>query len=92
MAQAFSALTLQVAEKLAAADIAFGPSGEVYVADLIGLAVEHADGRALGRVKSVQNFGAGDLVEITSGLKAGERVATTNVTQLVDGVRIIAGT
>jgi RND family efflux transporter MFP subunit len=34
----------------------------------------------------------GDLVEITSGLKAGERVATTNVTQLVDGVRIIAGT
>ena len=29
-----------------------------------------------------------DLVEITSGLKTGERVATSNVTQLVDGARI----
>jgi RND family efflux transporter MFP subunit len=30
----------------------------------------------------------GDLVEITTGLEAGETVATSNVTQLVDGVRI----
>jgi multidrug efflux pump subunit AcrA (membrane-fusion protein) len=30
----------------------------------------------------------GDLVEITKGLKAGERVATTNVGQLADGIRI----
>ena len=30
----------------------------------------------------------GDLIEVTKGLKAGERVATTNVAQLVDGVRI----
>jgi len=29
----------------------------------------------------------GDLVEITKGLKAGERVATRNVAQLVDGTR-----
>jgi hypothetical protein len=29
-----------------------------------------------------------DLVEITTGLKAGERVATTNVTQLVDGALV----
>jgi membrane fusion protein, multidrug efflux system len=29
-----------------------------------------------------------DLVEITSGLKTGERVATSNVTQLVDGARV----
>jgi multidrug efflux pump subunit AcrA (membrane-fusion protein) len=28
------------------------------------------------------------LVEITSGLKNGERVATENVTQLVDGVKV----
>ena len=28
------------------------------------------------------------LVEITNGLKAGERVATTNVTKLSDGARI----
>lgn len=38
--------------------------GEVYVADLIGLRVIHADGRDLGVVKAVQNFGAGELVEI----------------------------
>lgn len=38
--------------------------GEVYVADLIGMEVVHADGRRLGRVKSAQNFGAGDLIEI----------------------------
>ena len=32
-----------------------------------------------------------DLVEIATGLKAGERVATTNVTQLVDGALVSAG-
>jgi len=31
-----------------------------------------------------------DLVEITSGLKAGEEVATTNLNQLVDGVAVSA--
>jgi membrane fusion protein, multidrug efflux system len=30
----------------------------------------------------------GDAIEITKGLKAGERVATANVTQLVDGVKV----
>jgi 16S rRNA processing protein RimM len=39
-------------------------AGEVYVADLIGLRVVHTDGRELGIVKAVQNFGAGELVEI----------------------------
>jgi 16S rRNA processing protein RimM len=37
---------------------------EFYLADLIGLAVETPAGEALGRVKSVQDFGAGDLLEI----------------------------
>jgi RND family efflux transporter MFP subunit len=32
----------------------------------------------------------GDDVEITSGLKAGENIATTNLTQLADGVRVAA--
>ncbi len=40
---------------------------EYYLADLIGLAVHSPDGRALGSVKSVQNFGAGDLLEIAPG-------------------------
>ena len=32
----------------------------------------------------------GDLIEITSGLKAGEKVATSNVSTLADGVRVSA--
>lgn len=38
--------------------------GEWYVADLIGLAAVDTGGTPLGRVKSVQNFGAGDVIEI----------------------------
>lgn len=41
--------------------------GEFYVADLIGARVVHVDGRELGVVKSVQNFGAGELLEIKPG-------------------------
>lgn len=37
---------------------------EFYLADLIGLAVETAAGQLLGKVKTVQDFGAGDLLEI----------------------------
>jgi 16S rRNA processing protein RimM len=38
--------------------------GEYYHADLVGLAVELADGRPFGRVRAVENFGAGDLLAI----------------------------
>jgi 16S rRNA processing protein RimM len=37
---------------------------EFYLADLIGLAAIDPDGAEIGRIKSVQNFGAGDLLEI----------------------------
>jgi 16S rRNA processing protein RimM len=37
---------------------------EFYLADLIGLAAVAPDGSALGKVRSVQDFGAGDLLEI----------------------------
>jgi 16S rRNA processing protein RimM len=37
---------------------------EFYHADLIGLAVETPEGAGLGKVKSVQNFGAGDMLEL----------------------------
>ncbi len=37
---------------------------EFYVADLIGLSVVSADGETLGHVRSVRDFGAGDLLEI----------------------------
>ena len=37
---------------------------EYYLADLIGLAAVTPAGEGLGRIRSVQNFGAGDLLEI----------------------------
>ena len=37
---------------------------EFYLADLIDLAAVDPDGAEIGRIKSVQNFGAGDLLEI----------------------------
>ena len=38
--------------------------GEYYHADLIGLAAVSDTGQALGRVVAVENFGAGDILEI----------------------------
>ena len=47
------------------------PDDEYYHADLIGLEVYDTGGTLLGRVKDVQNHGAGDLLEIHGpGLKA----------------------
>ncbi|MGH7024844.1 MAG: ribosome maturation factor RimM [Caulobacteraceae bacterium] len=40
---------------------------EFYLADLIGLVARAPDGAPLGKVKSVANFGAGDLLEIDPG-------------------------
>ena len=40
--------------------------GEYYHADLIGLAVFDGDGAALGTVVAVENYGAGDLLEVES--------------------------
>ncbi|MCX5579868.1 ribosome maturation factor RimM [Kaistia terrae] len=37
---------------------------DFYHADLIDIALELADGSAYGKIVSVQNFGAGDLIEI----------------------------
>ncbi len=38
---------------------------EFYLADLIGLSVHTPEGETLGAIKSVQDFGAGDILEIT---------------------------
>ena len=40
---------------------------EFYLADLIGLRVDSPTGEALGSVKAVHNFGAGDVLEIDPG-------------------------
>ena len=58
-------------------------TGRVYVVSPTGSAEERI-------VTTGQTVG--DLIEITSGVKAGDAVATSNVAQLADGVRIIAGT
>lgn len=49
--------------------------GEYYHADLIGLAAVDADGRRIGEIVAVQNYGAGDLLEI--------RLAGSRQTELV---------
>jgi 16S rRNA processing protein RimM len=41
--------------------------GEYYHSDLIGLACVASDGSEIGRVQSVENYGAGDLIEIDLG-------------------------
>lgn len=40
---------------------------EFYHADLIGLSVELFDGTVIGTVKAVDDFGAGDLLDVTLG-------------------------
>jgi 16S rRNA processing protein RimM len=40
---------------------------EFYYADLIGLAVETPEGVRLGKLKAVQNFKAGDMLEVDPG-------------------------
>jgi 16S rRNA processing protein RimM len=52
--------------ELFVARAALPPAGEeeFYHADLIGLAAADGEGRVLGTVKAVHNFGAGDVIEI----------------------------
>jgi 16S rRNA processing protein RimM len=59
---------------------------EFYLTDLIGLQVETADGTVLGKVKAVQNFGAGDILEIGGGAgrKGGYLPFTREVVPVVD--------
>lgn len=46
------------------ADLPEPEEDEFYLADLIGLSAETPAGEKLGKVKSVQDFGAGDILEI----------------------------
>ena len=52
--------------RLYAERAAFPAAGrnEFYLADLVGLSVETKDGRTLGRVRTISNFGAGDLIDL----------------------------
>jgi len=63
---------------------------EFYVTDLIGLKVETAEGEALGLVKAVQDFGAGDLLEIAP-LEGGATWYLPFTREAVPEVRIADG-
>jgi len=53
--------------------------GEFYHADLIGLSAVGPDGKPIGQVVAVQNYGAGDLLEIRlAGSRRTELVAFTD--------------
>lgn len=47
--------------------------GEYYHADLIGLACETPDGEPLGMIVAVENFGAGDIIEIEKPAEDGKK-------------------
>lgn len=65
---------------------------EFYYSDLVGLAVEDADGRSLGTVKGVYNFGAGEVLEFAGEGGRPEMVSFTESTVPVvdlEGGRIV---
>jgi 16S rRNA processing protein RimM len=64
--------------------------GEYYHADLIGLPCETSEGEPVGTVVAVENFGAGDIIEIEqSGGRRAMVPFKEGVADLIDGkVRI----
>ena len=64
--------------------------GEYYHADLVGLQCRSAEGEVLGKVVAVENFGAGDILEIEH--RDGRRVMApfrTGIADLADGAIVI---
>jgi 16S rRNA processing protein RimM len=66
-----------------------GEPEEFYVADLVGLGADRPDGTRLGRVAAVDNYGAGDVVEIA--LEDGGSLAVPFTRQVVPVVDIAGG-
>lgn len=48
-----------------------GDEDDFYHTDLIGLAVRDGTGATIGKVAAVQNFGGGDLLDLTLGARKG---------------------
>jgi 16S rRNA processing protein RimM len=63
--------------------------GEYYYSDLIGLRTEDGSGALIGTVRGVENFGAGDLLEIAR--ESGDTVHIPFNDEFVPGVDIAAG-
>lgn len=68
-------------------------NGEFYHADLVGLRAEDGQGRAIGTVIAVQNYGAGDLLELRQeGKRATELIPFTQAcvpTVDISGGRVV---
>lgn len=63
---------------------------EFYYADLLGLNVETADGTVLGKIKAVQDFGAGDVIEyLPAG--GGESLYLSFTREVVPAVDVAGG-
>ena len=54
-----------------------GEEGEFYHADLVGLAVKDETGAEIGKVAAVQNFGGGDILELTMAGRKGVLIPFT---------------
>jgi 16S rRNA processing protein RimM len=64
--------------------------GEYYHADLIGLPAVDRDGKAVGTVVAVENYGAGDLLEIEmEGGKTSLIAFKDGVADLIDGKIVV---
>lgn len=63
--------------------------GEYYHSDLIGLACVDGDGNALGRVVAVENYGAGDLLEVETPQGKSALIAFRPGMAELDGDRIV---
>ena len=59
--------------------------GEYYHADLIGLSCVDRDGNAVGTVVAVENYGAGDLLEVQTGGRRSLIPFKPNIADLIDG-------
>ena len=62
---------------------------EFYYSDLIGLVVEDEDGKVMGQVKMMDNYGAGEVMEVT--LSSGEALLLTFSRETVPVVDVAAG-
>lgn len=62
---------------------------EFYHADLVGLSVRDETGAALGRISAVQNFGGGDILEISGAGRGGAMVPFTRAA--VPEIHVAAG-
>lgn len=60
--------------------------GEYYHADLIGLPCQTPDGATLGTVVAVENFGAGDIIEIEKPAEEGKKPKRFMVPMRVEAV------